>query len=104
MAKQEFLKYFRVARSLFAHQRVHGASPVIDTNATESFIDRADIWLTPKAVQGFDVSDFSELGRGRQNELQTAVRDFLIVAERVPPRQPATLEQVRQARSAFAKI
>jgi hypothetical protein len=104
MAKQEFLRYLRVARSLFAHQRVQADSPLANTEAAEAMINRADIWLTPKSVQGFDVGDFPELGPNRQRELQTAVREFLDIATRVPPKEPATLEQVRNARVPFERI
>jgi hypothetical protein len=100
MAKQEFLTYLRVARNLFAHQRVRPNSPAIDGGA----LDRCDIWLTPKSVQGFNVADFPELDPVRKCELQTAVQEFLEIATKVPSNKPATLEQVRYAREAFTKI
>jgi hypothetical protein len=104
MAKQEFLRNFRVARNLFGHQRVQADSPLIDAKVAESMINRADIWLTPKSVQGFDVADFPELGPDGQSALQTAVREFLEIATRVPPKEPAAFEQVRIARVPFTSI
>src|SRR5437588_1367499 len=96
MARQEFLKSLRLARNLFIHQRA-------DANGADNG-SRGDIWLTPRSVRSFDVADFPELGPDRQRELQTAVREFLDVATQVPPKEPATAEQIQKARAPFAKI
>jgi hypothetical protein len=104
MAKQDFLANLRIARRLFAHARVETDSPNPDPAALERQIARAAIWLTPKSVSGFNAADFPELGPDRQGELQAAVREFLEVAKEVPPDQPATPEQLGNARVAFAKV
>jgi hypothetical protein len=104
MAKQEFLSNFRVARNLFAHPHVHTDSSQINPQALERMLARAAIWLTPKSVKGFNADDFSELGTDRQKELQVAVREFLEVANQVPPNEPATPEQFGKATMAFAKM
>jgi hypothetical protein len=104
MAKQEFLANFRIARNLFVHNRVNSDSLEPDQQASQNFVGRAAIWLTPKSVKGFNVADFPELSPDRQNELQTTVRDFLEVANKVPPSQPATPGQLSNAKAAFAKM
>ena len=103
MAKQDFLPNFRIARNLFAHQRVEtdGSNP--DQAALERRLGRAAVWLTPKSVKGFNADDFPELGVDRQRELQAAVQDFLEVAKVVPPKEPATPEQLSKGKAAFAK-
>ncbi len=100
MAKHEFLKSLRVARNLFFHQRAQANG----SHTADGTASRGDIWLTPRSVRAFDVGDFPELGPDRQRALQTAVRDFLDVATQVPPNEPATPEQIRQARLLFTKI
>jgi hypothetical protein len=68
-----------------------------DPQAIEQRVARAAIWLTPKSVKGFNADDFAELGLDRPRELQVAVRDFLDVAQQVPPNAPATPEQLGNA-------
>src|SRR5215831_14700493 len=104
MSKQDFLNNFRIARNLFMHPRVETDSPHLDPQAIEQKLARAAIWLTPRSVKGFNASDFPELGRDRQRELQTAVRDFLEIANRVPANKPATTEQYNNAAAMFVKI
>src|SRR5439155_26914463 len=53
---------------------------------------------------GFNAADFPELGHDRQRELEDEVRQFLAVANQVPPDQPATVEQYGNAAIAFAKM
>ena len=65
---------------------------------------RTAIWLTPKSVKGFDANDFHELGPDRQRELQTAVSEFLEVARQVPPKEPASQQQLAAATAAFNKM
>jgi hypothetical protein len=88
VTKKDFLTHFKIARNLFVH------SPLA----------RAAIWLTPKSFAGFNAADFPELGLDRQMELQTAVQEFLEVAQQVPGNQPPTPEQYRNATVAFQKI
>ncbi len=104
MAKQDFLDNFRIARNLFYHPRVQRDSNQLDPKTIEHLVARAAIWLTPKSVNGFNPADFPELGLDRQRELQSAVQDFLTVAKQVPPNEPASPEQLGNARVAFAKM
>ena len=105
LAKRDFLTNLRIARNLFVHPRVDADSavPVIDTAAIADRLVSAALWLTPRAVAGFNAADFPELGPDRQAELLTAVQDFLAVATQVPPDKPATKEQYGNASVAFAK-
>lgn len=103
MAKQEFLENFRIARNLFFHPRVDADGFQHDPQELALMIARAAIWLTPKSVKGFDVNDFNELGATRQQELQAAIQDFLDVARRVPPNQPAATDDYAKARAAFER-
>src|SRR5437660_6732305 len=103
MAKQEFLDNFRVARNLFMHPQVQADSSQIDPQDLERRLVRSAIWLTPKSVKGFSPDDFAELGPARQRELSDAIREFLSVAQQVPPTAPATPEQFKAASVAFAK-
>jgi hypothetical protein len=104
MSKQEFLENLRIARSFFAHPRIQTDSPRLDPQDVEKRIVQAAIWLTPKSVRGFNADDFPELGPGRQQELRTAISEFLGVAERVPPTQPASQQEYRAAETALVKI
>jgi hypothetical protein len=102
--KREFLRNFSIARNLFAHPQVESDSPNIDKEAIAGMLARAAIWLTPRSVAGFNAADFPELGPNRQKELQSAVEDFLSVANQVPADKPATDEQYRNASVAFMKL
>lgn len=102
--KEEFLKNFRVARNLFFHPQVEADSRNIDTDAITRTLARAAIWLTPKSVSGFNADDFPELGLDRQRELQSAIRDFELIAEQVPANKPASAEQYGNAIVAFKKV
>ena len=104
MAKQEFLSNFRIARNLFAHPHVQTDSSPMDPQGLERKLARSAIWLTPKSVRGFTADDFPELGIDRQRELQAAVREFLEVANEVPPNEPATPDQFGKAKVAFGKM
>jgi hypothetical protein len=104
MARWHFLSNLRIARNLFDHPQIETASPPLDPHALEQKLARAAIWLTPRSVKGFNAAEFPELGPDRQRELETAVRDFLEVANQVPATKPATAEQYGNAAVAFRKM
>jgi hypothetical protein len=104
MARRYFLSNFRIARNLFVHPQIETDSPHSDPHALEQKLARAAIWLTPRSVKGINAAEFPELGPDRQRELQTAVQDFLEVANQVPATKPATTEQYRDAAVAFRKL
>jgi hypothetical protein len=101
--KQDFLDNFRIARNLFVHG-VQAAPASLDPQAAAQMTARAALWLTPKSVSGFNADDFREIGLDRQRDLQDAVREFLDIARKVPANEPATPEQLGNARVAFAKL
>ncbi len=102
--KRDFLANVRIARNLFVHPRVEADSPSVDAATTAGLLARAAIWLTPKSVAGFDPADFSELGPARQQELQTAVQNFLAVAKEVPAQKAPTGAQYDDGSVAFLKV
>jgi hypothetical protein len=93
-----------LARNLFVHPRVEADSPIIDTASISDALTRGALWLTPKAVEGFNAADFPELKVDRRAELQTAVQTFEAVASQVPADKPPTKEQYRNAGAAFIDI
>jgi len=102
--RRQFLANLRVARNLFAHARAAANGPGADPAAAEAAQARAAVWLTPRSVDGFDAGDFPELVPARQQELPSAVQDFLAVAREVPPDQPATTDQYRRGAAALRRI
>ena len=78
--RAEFLSNFRIARNLYIHSE--GPTPIsgFDAGKIDERLVRAAIWLTPRTLAGFNVSDFREIGRDRQKELEDSANDFLAVA------------------------
>ena len=103
-SKQKFLLNFRVARNLFAHPRVETDNPTIETATISDALTRGAIWLTQKAVDGFNAADFPELNADRQAKLLSAVQAFKAVASQVPADKPPTKEQYGNAAIAFIDI
>jgi hypothetical protein len=94
----EFVDNLRVADQLLVRPRAHsGLGPRADTDLSLA-LDRADLWLTPKSVAGFDPAEFADLPERERNTLAAEVRAFLRIAERVPSNKPATNAQSKQAR------
>jgi len=79
-------------------------SPLLDSAAIERGLRGAAIWLTPASVEGFDPNDFVFLPHAERQTLTEAVERFRDVARQVPPNQPATEEQIRQALPEFQRI
>lgn len=103
-SKDEFLTNVRIARNLFAHSRVQSDNPTLDTGFITDTLIRSALWLTTKAVEGFDASDFPELKADRRAALQKAVQTFKDVASKVAADKPPTKEQYGEAASAFIAI
>ena len=104
MSKRAFLDNVRRARNLFVHGRATSDGRNLDPAAVMRAITRAAIWLTPKAVEGFNETDFSELGPTRQPALADAVREFESIARQVPPNAPASDAQINQAGEALRRM
>jgi len=103
MAKSDFLLSLRTARNFLAHQ-VRTDDPRLGADRVKSRLERADLWLSPSSVKGFDVRDFRELSPLLRAQLAEDVRSFLAVAKEVHPVGPATEEQSKDAWSAFRSI
>lgn len=72
-------------------------SATLDANQMERILRGADLWLTPKAVEGFDEGDFGFLTADERSRLAEHVTRFRTVASTVPGDAPARNEQVREA-------
>jgi hypothetical protein len=104
MSKRDFLDNLRVARNLLAHGNVTTDSHHLDPAALTRALMRAAIWLTPRAVKGFEAGEFRELGVTQQQSLADAVQEFERVAKLVRPDAPATDQQYAEAKAALEKI
>lgn len=103
MSKQEFIQNVRLARNLFAH-RVSADHAGADVKGIERRLSRATLWLTPRAVSGFDPADFPELSAKEGEELDRSVRAFRMVGEQVAADVAATREQEAAALQSFESI
>ena len=74
--KGMFLENLRKARNLFAHGRKQTGTSLLGTHVSADPDVRGAVWLTPNAVEGFDMTDFPELGKTAQGKLRTAVDEY----------------------------
>jgi hypothetical protein len=103
MSLPEFLQSVKAASGFLAPVvEVIGRGP--DPDYLRDVLRRADIWLTPAAVAGFDPNDFISLTTEDRDRLTQSVEEFSAVAREVPPDRPATEEQVRRALPVFQTI
>jgi len=100
MSLQEFWISVKTGASFLAPTATVD-SPKLDAGRIEAILRGADIWLTPKSVEGFDENDFTFLANDERVRLKQCVDEFLQVAQQVPPDQPATNMQVRAAMPPF---
>jgi hypothetical protein len=91
MAREEFIDNLRRAHQLFAPIKMSWPA-----GRTTYF--SGDPWLTPKSVEGFEPADFADWPKEEREELKREVAAFLAIAHEVPPDQPATKAQSKQAR------
>jgi hypothetical protein len=63
-----------------------------------SSLHSADLWLTPKAVEGFDSEDFSDWPTKDQERLAKEVAAFVDLAREVQPNEPAPRAKSARAR------
>jgi hypothetical protein len=102
VAKTEFIANIRTAARLIS-PRVRADSPV-DADQLQRGLERAALWLTPRAVDGFHIRDFGELPLDQQHCLERSVQAFKQVAEQVSPTGPASHDQVDKALHALSEI
>jgi hypothetical protein len=84
--------------------RVSAAVPQVDANDLTERFQRADLWLTPRAVDGFDRSGFSFLSGVELDQLESLVVRFREIASTVNPTAPAPIDAVNGAGSKFLQI
>jgi hypothetical protein len=97
MAREEFIDNLRLADQLFA------PSPTNWPGGKTTYF-AGDPWLTPKSVEGFEPADFADWPREEREELEREVAAFLAIAREVPPDQPATKAQSKQARKHLERV
>lgn len=74
--KGKFLENLRRARNLFAHGSKQPVTSFLGTHISADLNARGAVWLTLNAVEGFDVTDFPELGKTLQGKLRVAVDEY----------------------------
>src|SRR5438067_2384741 len=73
MAREEFLDSLRRASRMLVPPRVR-SKPGAQTNANlATKLRAADLWLTPKSVEGFDPADFADWPKNERDELKKEV-------------------------------
>lgn len=103
MSLREFWSNVRSAAAMIT-PTVTADSPRINHDQIERILRRAAIWLTPRAVEGFEERDFDFLNMDERVQLSEAVRLFRDVAVQVDPKQPARPEQMQAALPYFQRI
>jgi hypothetical protein len=104
MALADFLINFSTAARFLAPKVDTDSQLSEDRDRFQKTLERATIWLTPRAVDGFDPDDFSFLPPSQRAELIRNVERFRQVASQVPRDQPATSHQVSEAIEPFLTI
>ena len=103
MARDEFIQNLRLAAGLIS-PKVQTTGTELDAGSTSARLARAALWLTPKAVEGFDPDEFNDLHEAERKELKNSVTAFRALAEAIPPQSPATDEQYRSGLDLLQRI
>jgi hypothetical protein len=103
MSKDDFIQNLRLATGSVA-PRVHTDSPLLPADQVALRLARAALWLTPKAVEGYEPSDFGDLPEPEQKELQSAVERFRALADSVAPQSPPSDPQFREGLELLGRI
>ncbi len=98
MARENFIDDLRLASRLLIPFKVDsGRNAEMDTQL-RSVLHAADLWLTPKSVEGFDPADFADWSQEDRETLENEVAAFRAIAEQVPANKAASKAQSKQAR------
>lgn len=103
MPLEDFLTNVSISAGQLA-PTVIADSPRLDTADIEDALRKTVLWLTPKAVVGFDPADFVFLPPSELKSLTESVERFRNIARQVPADRPATDEQIQQAFPEFLRI
>jgi hypothetical protein len=103
MALADFWTNVRIGAGLVGH-RVIGDSAHLDSGAIESRLRGATLWLTPRAVDGFDKGDFTFLPDDERERMARLVADFHDEAEKVNPSASAPTDVVESALPLFLDL
>jgi hypothetical protein len=94
--REEFLlDMHRSARTL-QRPNVEADSHGLETDAISRILDRAALWLTPKAVKHYHPEDFTPWPKDQQDRLHLAVESFLKIASHIAPNAPTTIDQYKE--------
>ena len=103
MALGDFWTNVRTGANFIAPQ-VTVDAPKLDADAIEHTLQRTTLWLTPRAVAGFNDVDFDFLPDAERARLSQLVRGFRQIASDVKPTAPATSDQVAKAMPLFRDV
>ena len=104
MALRDFWTKVQTGASLLSPTVTMIGSAPSDSAYLQKAIQHADLWLTPKTVEGFSEADFEFLSLDDKERLHKAVDGFLAVARQVPSNKPATTKQAQTASRYFQVI
>ena len=76
----------------------------MDRDRIESLLRKATFWLTPGTTKDYRAEDFDFLSTEEQRLLAEGVAEFDEVARSVPPKAPATDDQLNQGVTGFRKV
>jgi hypothetical protein len=103
MSLRDFWINVRTGAGLIAPQ-VTVDTPKLDSSSIEGTLQRATLWLTPRAVAGFNEADFKFLPDHEHEKLTQLVESFRRIASTISPTASAPDETVAKALPHFRDI
>lgn len=101
MAREQFIDSLRHASRMLTAPDPSRQREVPTDASPVSRIISANLWLTPRSVEGFDPADWPPRER---EELTREVAAFRVIAEGVSPDKPPTRAQSKQARKHLERV
>ena len=103
MAKDEFFQNVR-ATVQFVAPRIDRDNPYNKPSELKRILNETTIWITPMAVEGFDLHDFEDLSQEDREALSNDVETFTRVANSVSDEGPVTNKHIETALPVFLNI
>jgi hypothetical protein len=103
MARQKFQSNVKLALSLL-NNIVSTDSASLNIGAAARIINGCNLWLFAKYVEGFDLTEFDDLGDAKKAQLASLVERFRYLADSVPSDAPANECTVTEARRLLIEI